>query len=164
MSLVVDVCLHAGVYKPTLINRVIPCERSCRGLGQSCVWLSWFDQGCFSLEISARSTRIQVRPETNSSFCTTPNDSNQGIPKPSISCVDYSSGETMRVYPSKPDFTLYGKEPFENCRSCELTATRLCAEMPRATGAYIQGRGREIAQARSVPLQPCARCGMEGYS
>ena len=41
-----------------------------------------------------------------------------------------------------------GKEPFESCRPWELTATRLCAEMPRAIGAYIQGRGREVAQAR----------------
>ena len=54
--------------------------------------------------------------------------------------------------PPKDRPTLRGEEPFERCRSCEPNATRLCAEMARAAGAYIRGRGREIAQARFRPI------------
>ena len=67
----------------------------------------------------------------------------------------------MRVFPSKTDFTLYGKEPFESCRSCELTATRLCAEMPRVTGRISKAGDDKLLKPASV-VQPCVRGGMDG--
>ena len=50
----------------------------------------------------------------------------------------------MQKFPPTTDFTLCGKDTFERCCQSKLTATRLCAEMPRAGGRIFEAGDEKL--------------------
>ena len=95
-----------------------------------------------------------VRPEINSPFCTTPNNSNQRIPEPSISCVDSSGSETMYVPPKDQPPPCAARNLLRVADHASLLLLGGVRRCQGPLGRIFEAGDEKLLKLASVPLQP----------